>query len=73
MVVYVDNRLLGLSEVIERLGDQLDRHEDYHRDALQQELAAAKNARVAWWAVGVSLAVGVASIVLDVAHASGKG
>lgn len=71
MVDYVDRRIYNLQDVIVRLTDQLDKHERWHTQLMAKELEGVRTARIAWWAVGVSLITAVGSVVVTLVTISG--
>lgn len=70
---YIDSQLRPVTSALGRLSEQLDRHEEYHRDLLGDELATVRNARFQTWATVLSCLTTLGTLLALVVTIRGHG
>lgn len=60
--------ILLINNAIEKIESKLDRHDEWHRDNLEDYIKSSKQNRMAQWAVAVSIAALVATTLLQILH-----
>lgn len=71
MVAYVDQQVTRILSAVEHLAREQDRHQEYHRGLLEEQIRNQRSAGFSWAQTIINLvvvAVAVVSLVVTIVH-----